>query len=116
MNYAQVAWDATKDADDPTFYNSKPEHRQDLTNRANDVVKTGITNNLFEETVAKLHAADKQDAPATALGTTGLKFNAADEKDAETVAQTATKAAEKAKADEQVKLAAMAAKAKLDKK
>lgn len=79
---AARAWDATKTAEDPTFYNVAGTFRQELDARAADVVKTGITNNKFEETVAKLNAADTKDAPETSVGTTEVKFNAANEEGA----------------------------------
>jgi hypothetical protein len=64
------AWDAVKEKDDPTFFNSAPAHQQELKARAADVIATGVTINPFEAKVKELHQSDKEDAPQTALGTT----------------------------------------------
>ena len=64
------AWDAVKDKDDPTFFNTAASHQQELQARAADVIATGVTINPFEAKVKELHKEESESAPQTALGTT----------------------------------------------
>lgn len=70
VDIAAKAWDLTKEDGDPTFYNTPQSHREDLTGRADGVIRTGLTINRFEEKVKELHAAEKAEAGSSPLGTT----------------------------------------------
>jgi hypothetical protein len=87
------AWDAVKDKEDPTFFNTAPGHQAELRSRAADVIATGVTINPFEAKVKELHRKDKDEAVAdtSPLGTT----NAIGEEPPKAKAATAEKSEEK---------------------
>jgi hypothetical protein len=93
------AWDAVKAEEDPTFFNTAPNHQQELQARAADVIATGVTQNAFEAKVKELHESDKTDASDAPLAVTNAPGEAPPEAekkvDTEAPAKTETAKSDK---------------------
>ncbi len=66
---AAEAYNATKVEGDPAFEATPIQYQNELRERADAVVRTGVTINNFEEKVKEIHGKRKSENPGTPLGT-----------------------------------------------